>query len=130
VYILPKKGGTMAIASRIKQLRQEKQWTQAELAEKVGIKQKQISAYERGINSPSTDVLIKLAEVFDVTLDYLAFATKGQKAKLNIQDRELLRRFEQLDTMTEKEKELAKEILDLVILQHKLKELAGPSAAA
>jgi hypothetical protein len=32
--------------------------------------------------------------------------------------------------MTEKEKELAKEILDLVILQHKLKELAGPSAAA
>jgi transcriptional regulator with XRE-family HTH domain len=120
----------MTIASRVKQLRQEKQWTQAELAEKMGIKQKQISAYERGINSPSTDVLIKLAEVFDVTLDYLAFATRGQKAKLNIQDRELLRRFEQLDTMTEKEKELAKEILDLVILQHKFKELVSPGAAA
>jgi hypothetical protein len=74
--------------------------------------------------------LIKLAEVFDVTLDYLAFATKGQKAKLNIQDRELLRRFEQLDTMTEREKELAKEILDLVILQHKFKKLAGPGVAA
>jgi len=48
----------------------------------MGIKQKQISAYERGITSPSTDVLIKLAEVFDVTLDYLAFATKGQKLNL------------------------------------------------
>ena len=115
----------MAIASRIKQLRQESQWTQAELAEKMGIKQKQISAYERGINSPSTDVLIKLAEVFDVTLDYLAFETKGSMGKLNIQDRELLRRFEMVDTLSEREKNLAKEILDLVILKHRFQELAG-----
>jgi hypothetical protein len=54
----------------------------------------------------------------------------GQKDKLNIQDRELLIRFEQLHTMTEKEKELAKEVLDLVIPQHKFNELVGPSAAA
>lgn len=65
-------------------------------------------------------------------LDYPAFATHGQKAKRNIQNRELLKRFEQLDAITEKKKvkELAKEILDLVILQHKFKELAGASAAA
>jgi len=119
----------MTISDRIKQLRQEKRWTQEELANKMGIKQKQISAYERGVNSPSTDILIKLAEVFDVTLDYLAFAAKGQSAKLNIQDRELLRRFELLDTMTEREKDLAKEILDLVIIQHKFRELAVPGVA-
>jgi len=35
----------MAISSHIKQLRQEKQWTQAALGEKMGIKQKQISTY-------------------------------------------------------------------------------------
>ncbi|MCK5069558.1 MAG: helix-turn-helix transcriptional regulator [Desulfocapsa sp.] len=55
------RGVNMTIADRIKQLRQERQWTQAELAEKIGIKQKQISAYERGVNSPSTDFLIKIA---------------------------------------------------------------------
>ena len=115
----------MAISDRIRQLRQERRWTQAELGDKVGVHQKQVSAYERGVNVPSTDILIKLAEAFDVTLDYLAFEAKGAPGKLNIQDRELLRRFEMVDTLSEKEKNLAKEILDLVILKHRFQELAG-----
>ncbi len=117
----------MTIAERIKRLRQEQNMTQADLGNKLGVHQKQVSAYERGINVPSTDVLIKLAEVFNVTLDYLAFETKGQPAKLNIQDRELLRRFEVLDKLSDSEKNLAKEMLDLIILKNRFQELAGAS---
>jgi hypothetical protein len=65
-----------------------------------------------------------------VTLDYLAFEAKGQPASLNIQDRELLRRFEEVDTLSEPEKTLAKEILDLVILKHRFQALAGPKAVS
>lgn len=119
----------MAISDRIRALRQERQWSQAELGERLGVHQKQVSAYERGVNLPSTEVLIKLAEVFNVTLDYLAFEVKGQPASLNIRDRELLRRFEEVDTLSVQEKNLAKEILDLVILKHRFQELAGPAAA-
>ncbi len=115
----------MTISERIRLLRQERKWTQAELAEHLGIHQKQVSAYERDVNLPSTDILIKIAEVFDVSLDYLAFESKGRTAKLNIQDRELLRRFEMVDNLSDKEKNLAKEILDLVILKHRFQELAG-----
>ncbi len=68
------------------------------------IHQKQISAYERGRNTPSTEVLIKLADIFDVSLDYLAFEAEGQSAKVNIKDRELLRRFEEIDKLSEKDK--------------------------
>jgi transcriptional regulator with XRE-family HTH domain len=118
----------MTIAERIKRLRQESNMTQADLGKKLGVHQKQVSAYERGVNVPSTDILIKLAEVFDVTLDYLAFEAKGQPAKLNIQDRELLRRFEALDRLPENEKSLAKEMLDLIILKHRFQELAGSAA--
>ena len=67
---------------------------------KTGYPSEQISAYERRVNLPSTDILIKLAEVFDVTLDYLAFEAKWATGKLNIQVRELLRRFEMVDTLT------------------------------
>ncbi|WP_303286495.1 type II toxin-antitoxin system PemK/MazF family toxin [Marinobacter sp. SS8-8] len=42
----------------------------------------------------------------------------------HIQDRELLRRFEAVDSLSEKEKSLAKEILDLVILKHRFQSLA------
>lgn len=118
----------MTIAERIKRLRQEQNMTQADLGNKLGVHQKQVSAYERGINVPSTDVLIKLAEVFNVTLDYLAFETKGQPAKLNIQDRELLRRFEVLDKLSDNEKNLAKEMLDLIILKNRFQELAGATS--
>lgn len=115
----------MLLGDKIKRLRQEKNWTQADLAEKVGIHQKQISSYERSINTPSTEVLIRLAEILNVTLDYLAFDTSGHSTTLNIQDRELLRRFEAVDQLSDNEKNLAKEMLDLLILKHKFQTLAS-----
>ncbi|CAG1010185.1 HTH-type transcriptional regulator ImmR [Burkholderiales bacterium] len=119
----------MPLADRIRQLRQERRWTQAGLAEKLDVHQKQVSSYERGVNVPSTEILIKLAEAFDVTLDYLAFEARGQPGQLNIQDRELLRRFEAVDKLSEAEKALAKEILDLLILKRRFQELAESGAA-
>lgn len=118
----------MAIAERIKRLRQEHGWTQAELGDKINVHQKQVSSYERGVNVPSTDILIKLAEIFNVTLDYLAFDSQGQPSKLNIQDRELLRRFEAVDGLPEQYRGLAREMLDLLILKHRFHALAqaGP----
>lgn len=115
----------MTIHDKIKKLRQEQNWTQAELGEKVSIHQKQISSYERGVNIPSTEILIKLAEVFDVTLDYLAFDTERSSRGQNIQDRELLRRFEAVDALSEKDRGLAKEILDLLVLKNRFQELAS-----
>ena len=118
-----------SFGTRIKRLRQEKDWTQVELAQKVGVHQKQISAYERGVNVPSTDALIKLAEVFGVTLDYLAFEAKGQPGSLNLQDRELLRRFEAVDRLPAEEKTLALQMLDLVILKNRFQELMQPASS-
>lgn len=122
----------MPIHDKIKRLRQEKDWTQAELGEKVSIHQKQISSYERGVNIPSTEILIKLAEIFDVTLDYLAFdnsrTNSNSSSSGNIQDRELLRRFEAVDALNEKERSLAKDMLDLLVLKSRFQALAGVGA--
>lgn len=114
----------MALQDRIRELRLERKWTQKDLADKLGIQQKQISAYERGSNNPSTNILIRLAEAFDVSLDYLAFESQGQTAKVQIKDRELLRYFEAIDKFSEQERKIAKEVLDLIIMKHKFQELA------
>lgn len=125
--LLTVSGSILVLGERIRRLRQERRWTQVELAEKLGVHQKQISAYERDVHAPSVDVLIKMAEVFDVTLDHLAFESRGKAAPMQIQDRELLQRFEVIDQLPSEEKHLAKEILDLVILKHRFKKLVQPN---
>ena len=56
---------------KIKELRLEKEWTQKELAEKLGTNNKNIWAWENKIASPDIETLKQLAEIFDVTVDYL-----------------------------------------------------------
>lgn len=66
----------MDLMNSIRKLRQEKHSPQEELAHKLGVHQKQISAYERGINITSIELLIKMSELFYFSLDYLAFEAK------------------------------------------------------
>ena len=59
------------IGKRIKELRNKYRFTQTELAEKVGITKSTIAAYENDSRLPSYEVLIKLANVFKVSVDSL-----------------------------------------------------------
>ncbi len=68
------------LGSRIKQLRQKEKYTQAELAIKVGVTKSTIAAYENDTRTPSYEVLIKLAESFKVSLDYLVLNREDNQA--------------------------------------------------
>jgi len=114
----------MGLGERIRKLRQERKWTQADLAERLGIQQKQISAYERGANYPSTEILIKLADTFDVSLDFIAFERNGQSEKVVLKDRELLEYFAKVDGFSDQDKNLLKEIMDLLIIKNGIKQLS------
>ena len=59
------------IAKNIQKLRQEKGMTQLELAEKLNYSDKTISKWERGESLPDIVVLKTIADLFEVTLDYL-----------------------------------------------------------
>ena len=50
-------------------LRKEKQITQLELSEKLITSRENVSKWERGINMPSADALLKLSELFEVTIN-------------------------------------------------------------
>jgi len=57
--------------NRIKMLREEKGMTQQELADKIGGAKSTIAMYEKGDRKPSLEVLVKLSQIFDCTMDYL-----------------------------------------------------------
>jgi len=59
------------ISQNIKNYRQSMKMTQSELAEKFECQKSLISNYENGYAVPDIYVLIKLADIFDVTLDEL-----------------------------------------------------------
>lgn len=56
---------------RLRELRKEKDKTQVELASVLGVSRQVYANYENGINEPSIDILIALANYFECSIDYL-----------------------------------------------------------
>lgn len=56
---------------RLKEIRKQKNMNQKEFAELFGVNQKMISNYETGRNEPSIELLIKIADYFKISIDYL-----------------------------------------------------------
>lgn len=59
------------IGDMIKELRKERNISQAALASKIGVSQKAIDYWERGVNEPKASYIVKLADFFDVSADFL-----------------------------------------------------------
>ena len=55
----------------LKELREKKGFTQKQLAEALYLSKTTISQYENGTHTPSIESFIKLADIFDVSIDYL-----------------------------------------------------------
>lgn len=62
------------IAKNIVRLRQSAGMTQSDLAEKLNYSDKAVSKWERAESMPDVSVLVSIAELFGVTLDYLVHA--------------------------------------------------------
>ncbi len=62
--------------NRIRDLREDMDLRQSDLAEKTGIDQRTISNYETGKTVPDAYALIKLADFFGVSIDYLVCRTQ------------------------------------------------------
>ena len=63
--------GVIRMSQRLRDLREDRDWTQKELAAMLGMSQTGYSKYETGENDIPTDILIKLADFYDVSVDYL-----------------------------------------------------------
>lgn len=64
------------LGDRIKELREDFNMTQDDLAKKLNVTRTTISSYENNSIIPPLDKLIKIADTFNVSLDYLACRTK------------------------------------------------------
>ncbi len=68
-----------SIGNTIAELRKAKGWTQLELAEKLQVSDKAVSKWEKDNGSPSIEFFPVLAELFDVSIDYLMTGKVAEK---------------------------------------------------
>lgn len=97
---------------RIKQLREEKGWTLEYIATRVNVTNQTISNWEKGKTEPYIGSLIRLAELFQVTVDYLiahdkyAHDVSDLKMRIGRMDSETLRKLtlDYLDLLNDEDK--------------------------
>lgn len=61
----------MKFSERLKELRNENKWTQKMLADKINVTDDCIYFWEKGRSEPSIEQILQLAEIFEITTDYL-----------------------------------------------------------
>ena len=111
---------------RIKDLRKQRKWTQKELAAKIDAQFPQLNKYECGLNFPPVDKLIKMAEVFDTTLDYLLTgSSSGDRPLHNLR---LLERFQALEEFSAEDQEALIKLIDAMIVKNKVEGAIKPFA--
>lgn len=64
---------------RLRMLRENKGYNQEKIANLCGLSTSTIGMYEQGRRQPDNDTLVKLADIFDVSIDYLLGKTEVQK---------------------------------------------------
>lgn len=111
------------LAEKLQQARKQKGLTQGQLAKKISADIQRISKYERGVLIPTTEIMVKLSDALDVSLDYLLKNGKNRVAG-KIRDTELIDQFVQVDTLPEKDRHILKALLEAFIKKHRFEELA------
>lgn len=102
------------IGERITHLRKAKNWSQSDLAKAVEASRDIIGKYERNDNSPSIEMALKLAKVFDVSVDFLL--GEGQHAAF---DKDTLRRLEDIENLDPDTKKTLFQVIDTFLRDSK-----------
>jgi len=71
---------------RLREIRELRQYSQRELADRCGLGEKQIFRYENNQNDPSSDHVVKIAKELSVTTDYLLGLTDDPNGAFKEED--------------------------------------------
>lgn len=106
----------MTLGEHILALRKKINLSQSALGKKIGTSGDIIGRYERNIMTPSIEVIIKLADQLNVSIDYLV-----GKTDLEL-DKQALKRIEEVSKLDTEEKDKIFMVIDALIRDFKAKK--------
>ena len=108
----------MAFAERLKELRKQAHLTQVELAKRLGIGQSSYADWERGKKKPTQENLVKIAQILNVSVDYLVGNSENKDEDLD--NIELLFRMNSKGLTDEEKEVFKKELIEVMEERKKL----------
>ncbi len=114
----------MDFAKRLKKARLEKSLSKSDLGKLVGVHYSQIGRYENKGATPAADVLSKIANILEVSADFLMNGTKDNLSDSTLSDKALLNQFKTIEALPEKEKNVVRIFLDAFITKKQIQKLA------
>ena len=109
-------------SKRLRLLRHTKGLSQGQVAMKIGADSQRISKYERGLLYPTTELALKLVDLFDVSMDYL-FRDGEAKKDFKIKNTEFVKYMQEADKLPEEKQKTLIALMDAFIKQQKLEEI-------
>ena len=109
---------------RVKTLRKQKRWSQKELAAKLEIRFQQLNKYESGLNSPPAEMLVKLADALETSVDFLLTGNPVEESPLG--NRRLFKRFRALEQLDANNQETVIKVIDAMIAKQRVESALQP----
>jgi len=107
----------MDFGATLIKLRKEKNWSQADLADKTGVSRVIIGRYERNEALPSIEVAKNIADAFDISMDQLL----GDGQNMNF-DKKTLTRLQELELLEPDKKKTLFDLIDTYIRDAKARQ--------
>jgi transcriptional regulator with XRE-family HTH domain len=91
---------------------------------KVEIRFQQLNKYESGLNIPPAEMMVKLADVLGVTVDYLLTGNPVKDSPLA--NSRLFRRFQVLEQLAQEDQETVIKIIDAMLAKQRMESALLP----
>jgi transcriptional regulator with XRE-family HTH domain len=106
----------MILGENMMLTRKKKGLSQADLGRMIGTSGDVIGRYERGDITPSIDVVSKISDALEVSIDYLIGKTKMEL------DKQALKRLEDISMLPEENKKFILNLIDMALRDFKVKK--------
>ncbi len=110
------------LGERISKKRKELGLSQTDLANKAGVSYAQIGRYETKGVQPPAEVLNKIADQLNTSIDYLINGESSEKAINSLKTTEVLNHFKEVENLPEKDKNIILNVIGAFIRDHKAKK--------
>jgi len=116
---------TVTLGRKIARLRKQRDWTQDQFAERVGVHGRHISRWETDKSKPTIDKIRKIADVFGTSAEDL-IKESGEEFVVCEQDRALTKHMKLIEDLSEDDKEIVIRLIKALSTKRRMEKVLRP----